>query len=51
MTSVSRWVLVFYCIYLLLPLYWLMTMALRSNSDITGKFEVCLLYTSPSPRD
>lgn len=40
MTSVSRWVLVFYCIYLLLPLYWLMTMALRTNSDITGKFEV-----------
>ena len=40
MTSVSRWVLVFYCIYLLLPLYWLMTMALRNNSDITGKFEV-----------
>ena len=40
MTSVSRWVLVAYCIYLLLPLYWLMTMALRSNSDITGQFEM-----------
>jgi len=33
-------VLVVYSLYLVLPLYWLMTMALRRNADILGKFEV-----------
>jgi glycerol transport system permease protein len=36
----SRWVLGGYCIYLLLPLYWLASMAVRTNSDITGTFEL-----------
>ena len=31
--------LVTYCLYLALPLYWLMTMALRRNEDILGPFE------------
>ncbi len=38
--SLSRWVLVGYCIYLVLPLYWLLSMAMRSNADIVGEFSV-----------
>ena len=40
MRSVSRWALVAYCIYLILPIYWLVTMAFSSNADIVGDFEV-----------
>ncbi len=29
-----------YCAYLFAPLYWLMTMAVRQNSDIVNKFEI-----------
>ena len=36
----SRWVLAAYCVYLILPLYWLLTLALRSNADIAGVFEL-----------
>ena len=36
----SRWVLAAYCFYLILPLYWLLTLALRSNADIAGVFEL-----------
>ena len=39
-------VLGLYCVYLLLPLYWLMTMALRTNADIVGGFE--LVPSSPT---
>ena len=42
----SQWILLGYCIYLILPLYWLLTMALRSNADIAGTFE--LLPSSPT---
>ena len=28
-----------YCLYLALPLYWLLTMALRSNQNILGRFQ------------
>ena len=38
--SLSRWILGLYCVYLLLPLYWLLHTALRSNQDITGRFEL-----------
>ena len=38
-SQLSRWVLIGYCVYLVLPLYWLLTMALRSNNDILGDFE------------
>ncbi len=38
--KLSRMILMVYCLYLLLPLYWLMTMALRDNQDILGEFEV-----------
>ena len=38
--STSRWLLVAYCVYLLLPLYWLASIALQSNADITGEFSV-----------
>ena len=38
--SLSRWVLVAYCLYLVLPLYWLLSMALRTNADIVGDFSV-----------
>ena len=44
--SVSRWLLVCYCIYLLLPLYWLASIALQSNADITGEF--ALLPQNPT---
>lgn len=38
--SLSRWVLVGYGIYLVLPLYWLLSMAVRTNADIVGDFSV-----------
>ncbi|HCY04534.1 MAG TPA: sugar ABC transporter permease, partial [Gammaproteobacteria bacterium] len=38
--SASRWLLVVYCLYLLLPLYWLSSIALQTNADITGDFSV-----------
>ena len=38
--SSSRWVLVAYCVYLLVPLYWLLSMALRTNADIVGAFSL-----------
>ena len=44
--SLSRWVLVTYCIYLVLPLYWLLSMALRTNADIVGDFS--LLPAAPT---
>jgi len=40
MRSLSRWVLVAYGIYLVLPLYWLVSMAVRTNADIVGEFSV-----------
>jgi glycerol transport system permease protein len=36
--SMSRWVLVGYGIYLAVPLYWLLSMAMRTNADIAGDF-------------
>ncbi len=40
----SNWlpktVLVVYCCYLALPLYWLLTVAFRSNQDVLGQFEL-----------
>ncbi len=36
----STWVLVGFCLYLLLPLYWLFSMAIRDNADIVGGFEL-----------
>ena len=38
--SLTRWVLAAYGIYLLLPLYWLVSMAVRSNANIVGDFSV-----------
>lgn len=38
--SYSRWVLWGYVIYLVLPLYWLLSMALRRNTDIVGEFSL-----------
>ena len=38
--SLSRAVLVAYGIYLLLPLYWLLSMSLRSNAEIVGTFSL-----------
>jgi len=37
-TSLSRWVLIGYAVYLIVPLYWLLSMALRANADIVGEF-------------
>jgi len=36
----SNWLLWGYCVYLVLPLYWLVTMALRNNQDIVAGLEV-----------
>ncbi len=36
----GRWLLYGYCVYLFVPLYWLLNMALRSNADIVGRLEV-----------
>jgi len=36
----AHWPLYLYCAYLLLPLYWLLTMAVKCNQDITGSLEV-----------
>jgi len=36
----SRAVLMVYGVYLLLPLYWLLSMSLRSNADIVGTFSL-----------
>ena len=38
--SLSRAVLVVYGIYLLLPLYWLLSMSLRSNAEIVSEFSL-----------
>jgi glycerol transport system permease protein len=38
--SLSRWVLIAYGIYLMVPLYWLLSMALRTNAEIVGDFSV-----------
>lgn len=44
--SLTRWALIAYCLYLVLPLYWLLSMALQSNADIVGEFSV--LPNSPT---
>jgi len=44
--SLSRWVLVGYGVYLLLPLYWLLSMAVRTNDSIVGEFS--LIPASPT---
>jgi glycerol transport system permease protein len=36
----AGWPLYLYCAYLLLPVYWLATMALRTNQDIVARLEV-----------
>ena len=36
----SFWVLSLYCLYLILPLYWLLTMAFRTSGDIVGTFQI-----------
>ena len=46
MSRLSRWVLALYGIYLVLPLYWLMTIALRQNADVLGEFS--LFPTAPT---
>ena len=40
MRRARHWLLYGYCIYLLLPLYWLLDMALRSNADIVSGLAV-----------
>ncbi|MGI9204315.1 MAG: carbohydrate ABC transporter permease [Woeseiaceae bacterium] len=44
--SRSRWILIGYVAYLLVPLYWLLSMAIRSNADIVGEF--ALFPVSPT---
>lgn len=35
----AGWMLWLYCLYLALPVYWLVTLAVQSNQDIVGGFE------------
>lgn len=39
-STIGRGVLIGYCVYLILPLYWLLTVAFRKNEDLLGTFEV-----------
>jgi len=39
-SRIAKLLLAVYGLYLLLPLYWLFTMAIRNNEDILGEFEV-----------
>ena len=36
----SQYLLALYCLYLLIPIYWLFTLALQSNNDILGDFSM-----------
>ena len=36
----KRWPLYLYCVYLLLPLYWLLNMAVRANQDIVSNLTI-----------
>ena len=36
----SQYLLALYCLYLLIPIYWLFTLALQSNSDIVEGFSI-----------
>ena len=45
-SRVGRWVLIGYGIYLVLPLYWLLSMSVRRNADIVGRFS--LLPNAPT---
>ena len=36
----SQCLLALYCLYLLIPIYWLFTLALQSNNDILGDFSM-----------
>lgn len=40
MNNVCRVILVAYGIYLLVPIYWLVTIALQTNADVVGSFHV-----------
>ena len=44
--SPTRWLLFIYGLYLMLPLYWLLTMAVSRNADIVGSFT--LVPSSPT---
>ena len=39
-SAIGRGVLIGYCVYLTLPLYWLLTVAFRKNEDVLGEFEL-----------
>ena len=36
----SQYLLALYCLYLTIPIYWLLTLALQSNQDILGEFSI-----------
>ncbi|MDG1987750.1 MAG: carbohydrate ABC transporter permease [Halieaceae bacterium] len=38
--TLSQYLLALYCLYLLIPIYWLFTLALQSNTDILGEFSI-----------
>ena len=44
-------ILPFFLAYTNVPSFWLKTHTYREQPSITFQHKVCLLYTSPSPRD
>ncbi len=39
-SKVAQTILAFYCVYLALPLYWLLAISVQQNADITGAFSI-----------
>ena len=39
-SKVAQTILVIYCVYLALPLYWLLAISVQQNADITGAFSI-----------
>ena len=39
-SKVSQTILAIYCVYLALPLYWLLAISVQQNADITGAFSI-----------
>ena len=38
--SRSNWVVILYIVFLMLPIYWLMNMSLKTNAEILGGFSL-----------
>ncbi len=48
-SKVAQTILAIYCVYLALPLYWLLALSVQQNADITGAFSI--FPQEPSPKN